>query len=55
MDGSSPQPPKKIDRSLAEQQINENLRRIYQQKLEEDVPDHLQQLLQRLREQDQPR
>ncbi len=40
------------DRSLVEQQINENLRRLYQQKLQEEVPQHLQILLERLKEQD---
>ncbi|MFD1911419.1 NepR family anti-sigma factor [Halodurantibacterium flavum] len=39
-------------RSVAEQQINENLRRIYQEKLQEDVPDHLRVLLEKLKEQD---
>lgn len=36
-----------------ERQINENLRRLYQQTLDEKLPDHLQELLQRLKEQDQ--
>ncbi|MFC7705286.1 NepR family anti-sigma factor [Plastorhodobacter daqingensis] len=44
--------PRSKDKSVVEQQINENLRRIYQQKLEEAVPDHLQALLERLKEQD---
>ena len=35
-----------------ERQINENLRRLYQEALDEEVPDRLQQLLERLREQD---
>jgi len=43
---------KKVPAAL-ERQINENLRRLYQQALDEDVPDHLQQLLQRLKDQDQ--
>lgn len=36
-----------------ERQINENLRRLYKQTLEEEVPDHLQKLLERLRKQDE--
>ncbi|MBM9596202.1 regulator [Rhodobacteraceae bacterium MCCB 386] len=34
-------------------QIDENLRRVYQEAANEDVPDRFQQLLQRLKEQDQ--
>lgn len=41
--------------SIAAQQINENLRRIYQEKLEEEIPEHLSILLQRLKEQDRLR
>jgi len=33
-------------------QIDENLRRVYDELLKEDVPDHLKQLLARLREKD---
>ena len=36
-----------------ERQINENLQRLYQQTLDEELPEHLQDLLQRLKEQDQ--
>lgn len=39
-------------RSAIDQQIDENLKRIYQQVLEEDIPEHLRQLLDRLREQE---
>jgi len=45
-DGAAP------DRTAIDQQIDDNLRRIYQQALEEEIPDHLKQLLERLREQD---
>jgi hypothetical protein len=38
-----------------EEQIDENLRRVYQQQLEEEVPDRFQELLRRLREQDASR
>ena len=36
-------------------QIDENLRRVYQQTAEEDVPEHLKELLRKLREQDATR
>ncbi|MCC5989261.1 MAG: hypothetical protein JJT95_16430 [Pararhodobacter sp.] len=36
-----------------ERQINENLQKLYQQTLDEQLPDHLQELLQRLKKQDQ--
>lgn len=35
-----------------EQQIDENLRRVYEQDVQQDVPDKLLALLQKLREQD---
>ncbi|AMY71736.1 NepR family anti-sigma factor [Frigidibacter mobilis] len=35
-----------------ERQIDENLRRVYQQMVEEAVPDKFMQLLQQLKEQD---
>jgi len=35
-----------------EQQIEENLRRVYQQNMEEDVPDRFKQLLSKLKSQD---
>ncbi|SLN14386.1 hypothetical protein AQS8620_00226 [Aquimixticola soesokkakensis] len=41
-------------KSSAESQIEENLRRVYQQRLEEDVPDRFLSLLQQLKEQDSP-
>lgn len=34
-------------------QIEQNLRRVYQQKLEEDIPDELMQLLSQLKAQDE--
>jgi hypothetical protein len=42
----------KEPRSAIELQIVENLRRVYNQKLEEDVPDRLLDLLRQLREKD---
>jgi len=36
-----------------EEQITENLRRVYQQRVEEEVPDRFRDLLRMLREQDQ--
>lgn len=35
-----------------DRQIDENLRRIFQEKIDEDVPDRFEGLLRRLREQD---
>ena len=35
-----------------EQQIDENLRRVYEQDTKEEIPDRLLELLQKLREQD---
>ncbi|WP_126975227.1 NepR family anti-sigma factor [Frigidibacter oleivorans] len=35
-----------------ERQIDENLRRVYQQMVDEEVPDKFMQLLQKLKEQD---
>jgi predicted metal-dependent hydrolase len=35
-----------------DQQIDENLRRIYRERLEEAVPDRFEELLRRLRQQD---
>lgn len=40
---------KKLD-----QQIDENLRRVYQQTVEEDIPDRFHALLRKLREQGRP-
>ncbi|MBC56031.1 MAG: regulator [Confluentimicrobium sp.] len=40
------------NKSRLEEQIDENLRRVYQQKLEEDVPDRFKELLDQLKEQD---
>lgn len=36
-------------RETLRQQIDENLRRVYQQKIEEGIPDRFQELLQQLR------
>lgn len=46
-----PDVPQTISSSVAKQ-IDENLRRIYAATLSEDIPDHLQALLQRLRDKD---
>lgn len=40
---------KKLD-----QQIDENLRRVYQQTVQEDIPDRFHDLLRKLREKGQP-
>ncbi len=40
------------DQQDVEQQIDDNLRKVYQKTLEEQVPDKLLSLLDRLREQD---
>jgi len=45
--------PQTISSNVAKQ-IDENLRRIYAAKLTEEIPDHLQELLKRLREKDNP-
>ena len=48
--------PKK-DKAMTEavaQQIDENLRRIYAQKVDEEIPERLQELLKQLREKDKP-
>jgi hypothetical protein len=37
-----------------DQQIDENLRKVYQQTLEEDVPERFRDLLRKLREQGPP-
>ncbi len=37
-----------------QEQIDENLRKVYQKTLQEDVPDRLVSLLKQLREQDDP-
>jgi hypothetical protein len=37
-----------------DQQIDENLRKVYQQTLEEDVPERFNDLLRKLREQGRP-
>jgi hypothetical protein len=37
-----------------DQQIDENLRKVYQQTLEEDVPERFHDLLRKLREQGRP-
>lgn len=39
-------------RPTVERQIDENLRRVYQQMVEESVPDKLMSLLEQLRQQD---
>jgi hypothetical protein len=39
-------------KSIIEKQIDENLRRVYQQAAAEEVPDKLLRLLQQLKEQD---
>lgn len=36
-------------------QIDENLRKVYEEAVENDIPDRFQQLLQRLKEQDKSR
>lgn len=36
-------------RETLRQQIDENLRRVYQQKIEEGIPDRFQELLQKLK------
>ncbi len=43
---------KERDDAHLQQQIDENLRKVYQKTLEEDVPDKLMSLLEQLREQD---
>lgn len=40
------------DKANLEQQIDENLRKVYQRTLNEEVPDRLLTLLQQLKEQD---
>ncbi|WP_172300291.1 NepR family anti-sigma factor [Pseudoruegeria sp. HB172150] len=42
------------DQSHLEQQIDENLRKVYQRTVEEEVPDRLLSLLKQLKEQDAP-
>lgn len=42
--------PKKTDQ--LDRQIDENLRRIFSEKVEEEVPDRFEELLRKLREQD---
>lgn len=41
-------------RETLRQQIDENLRRVYQQKIEEGIPDRFQELLKQLRTSDAP-
>jgi hypothetical protein len=41
------------DKATLKQQIDENLRRVYQQAANEPVPEKFQELLRRLKEQDQ--
>lgn len=41
-------------RETLRQQIDENLRRVYQQKIEEGIPDRFQELLQQLKGGDAP-
>ncbi len=48
---SKPKVPPIVPASVA-RQIDENLRRIYAAKLEEEIPDRLQELLKQLREKD---
>lgn len=43
----------KKPKTTFEQQIEDNLRRVYQRTLEQEVPDRFSILLQKLREQDQ--
>lgn len=40
------------NKPTVERQIDENLRRVYQQMVDESVPDKFMQLLQQLKEQD---
>lgn len=44
--------PQKTRQNALKQQIDENLRRVYQEKVEEAVPDRFQNLLKQLREQE---
>ncbi len=50
-------PRRTSDRPLSEaveRQINENLKRLYQEAAEEPLPDHLLQLLDKLKQQGEP-
>ncbi|MAY31030.1 MAG: transcriptional regulator [Rhodovulum sp.] len=40
------------DKSLLEQQIDENLRRVFQKETEKEIPDRFTQLLNQLKEQE---
>lgn len=46
---------RKSRKSQIEQEIDENLRRVYQQMIDLDVPDRFTQLLDQLRQQEQDR
>jgi hypothetical protein len=41
--------------STVEKQIDENLRRVYEQAIQEEIPDRLLQLLAQLKAQDKPK
>jgi hypothetical protein len=43
------------DKSSPKRQIDENLRRVYQEALDEAVPDRFKELLAKLKEQDKPK
>lgn len=47
--------PRKTRKSRIEQEIDENLRRVYQLMIEQDVPERFTQLLDQLRQQEQER
>ncbi|MGB8623688.1 MAG: NepR family anti-sigma factor [Paracoccaceae bacterium] len=42
----------KDEKSRLNRQIDENLRRVYQSNLEEEIPDRFKELLERLKKQD---
>ena len=42
-------------KSIIEKQIDENLKRVYEQAVQEEIPDKLLQLLQQLKAQDRSR
>ena len=47
--------PRKMRKSEIEREIDENLRRVYRQMIEQEVPDRFTQLLDQLRHQEQER
>ena len=54
MDGSNPIPmSKKSSSDNMTRQIDENLRRVYKETVEEEIPERFQQLLQKLKEREQ--